>query len=229
MDALLSALITFVPLILLGLFISLFWWWGGVRGNALGNLTAGLYFFASGELFIYVTRINVYARMDNAYLGNGILGLYLILFGWVLLFGSLAGFGIRWPFALLGGIATVFVTAFLQGIISSHYLLSSAIFVGVVLLVVFIRRRGWDAIIAAIMAAISVLIIWNIYGAGTMAFIPVDSVDAVSKYKPPVLDSPVFFWGLCLGIVLFVGGHFLQMVLPKPQPQVTAVSESPQL
>lgn len=48
--------------------------------------------------FVYVPLINTFARMDNASLGNGILGLFLILLGVTLLIGSLAGYGARaWP------------------------------------------------------------------------------------------------------------------------------------
>ena len=48
------------------------WLWGGAKRSALGHLAAGVLALVSGTLFIHVTVINVFARMDNAYLGNGI-------------------------------------------------------------------------------------------------------------------------------------------------------------
>ena len=82
--------------------IASFWLWGGVRRNALGHLAAGTLALVSGPLFIHVTIINAFAHMDNAYLGNGILGGYFIFAGVTLLLGALAGYGVYvWIVVLL--------------------------------------------------------------------------------------------------------------------------------
>jgi hypothetical protein len=78
------------------------WLWGGVKRSALGHLAAGILALVSGTLFIHVTVINVFARMDNAYLGNGIFGGYFIFAGVTLLLGALAGYGVYvWVVVLL--------------------------------------------------------------------------------------------------------------------------------
>jgi hypothetical protein len=70
------------------------WLRGGAKRGALGHLAAGTLALVSGTLFMHVTIINAFARMDNAYLGNGILGGYFIFAGVTLLLGALAGYGV---------------------------------------------------------------------------------------------------------------------------------------
>jgi len=202
--------------------VSLFWLWGGIKQNALGYLAAGIFFFVSGMLFLYVDEINVYARMDNAYIGNIILGVYLFVFGGTLLLASIVGYGIRWWIALLGGLGI----AILIGIFNRHVtqtisLIWNAVFIVTIFLIVAIRRRGIDAAVAVFLAILGLFILWQFYGAGTIAFIPVDSVDAVSKYKPPILGTAVFFLDLAFGVAFFVAAHFLQKLLPRPKMMPT--------
>lgn len=86
----------------LELCLSTVWLWSGAKRNRLGQLAAGLLQLVSGALFIHVTVINVYARMDNAYLSNGLLGAHLILAGLILLAASLTGYGMSlWLAGLL--------------------------------------------------------------------------------------------------------------------------------
>jgi len=147
-----------------------------------------------------------------------------------MLFASLVGNGVPWYLAAIGAIGTALLLyIFTRQILSSNLLLYAGVLVAVVLITILSLRRVWLTLVGVLLGGLSALFIWLVYDAGTMAFIPVDSVDAVSKYKPPVLDSAVFFLSLGLGAALFVGAHFLQIALPKPQPQTTTVSESPQM
>ncbi|HEY7093582.1 MAG TPA: hypothetical protein VH393_10400, partial [Ktedonobacterales bacterium] len=51
----------------------------------------------SGAVFYYVQVINVFARMDNAYLYNNIFGSYFMFLGVTLLAGALVGYGVPLP------------------------------------------------------------------------------------------------------------------------------------
>jgi hypothetical protein len=62
----------------------------------------GALFLVSGAVFYFVRVVNVFARMDNAYLYNDIFGLYFMFLGVILLAGALVGYGVPpWLAALL--------------------------------------------------------------------------------------------------------------------------------
>ena len=87
----------------LALAIASLWLWGGARRGALGHLMAGAFLLVTGAIFIYVTWINVFARMDDLWSwDNTGFGEYFMLLGVILLIGSLAGYGVHpWLVALL--------------------------------------------------------------------------------------------------------------------------------
>jgi hypothetical protein len=209
------------------------WLWGGARRGALGHLAAGALALVSGTFFIHVTVINVFARMDNAYLGNGIFGGYLVLAGATFLIGALAGYGVRaWIAALLWLAAAAFAyfgVPWLARVVpfpdSGLILFSSVVLCGVLL---YVALRGYlvDAAIAVALAATGLTLVWWIYGGDLRAFIPVEAIDGSSNglvYKPPVLDVEQFLPCLLIVTVLFFIGRFIQGRLRGQRPAIRAI------
>ena len=172
----LSILIFIIPLALLVAAMGFLWMWGGIKANALGYLTVGIFFLISGALFIYVDMINVYARMDDAYYGNVFGGVYLFIVGGLLLFASLVGYGVRWWLALIGvvGVALLF-DVFSRQVLSANVLLYAMGFVTIMLVIILVLRQVVGVVVGLLAASIGVLILWVAYGAGAIAFVPVDS------------------------------------------------------
>jgi hypothetical protein len=204
------------------------WRWGGVKRSALGHLAAGTLALVSGTLFIHVAVINVFARMDNAYLGNGILGGYFIFAGVTLLLGALAGYGVYvWVVALLwlGTAAFVyFGIPWLTSIIpfpdSGLILFTMLILIGV-MGAVTLRGYAVEVAVALVLALAGIALVWWIYGAGFRTFIPVETTDG-SIYKPPVLDFGPFLACLIAVTALFFAGRFIQRRLRGPRPVILA-------
>jgi hypothetical protein len=164
--------------------VASFWLWGGVRRNALGHLAAGTLALVSGTLFIHVAVINAFARMDNAYLGNGLLGGYLVLAGVTLLIGALTGYGVRWWIAALLWLAAAALAhvgiPWLANALpfpDSGTLLFAALVLGGVLFYVALRGQLAEAAMAVALAAAGLALAWWIYGGDLRAFVPVTSVD----------------------------------------------------
>jgi len=216
------------------------WIWGGSKQNALGQLAAGLLQIVSGTLFIYVSDINVYARMDNAYLSNGWSGGPLILGGIILLFVCLVGY--RVPFWLAGLLLAAYVAFAFFGLSAlaqafpfrdSATLLYLAILIGGILLYVLIRGYVLDVLIAVALAGVGWVVVWTIYGAGLDAFTPVDSLSPsinVPIVKPPVLELGPFLACLLIALLFYIGGHFIPRIWRRDTPphvaHVSLVSES---
>jgi hypothetical protein len=89
-----------VPILLTMLALSAFFAWGGVRRNAPALLALGVLNLVIGTIFLAVIYASARAVMDNAYLLNITLGLWCVLVGVILLFGSLLGFGVPWWLAV---------------------------------------------------------------------------------------------------------------------------------
>jgi hypothetical protein len=209
--------------------LSTVWIWGGSRRNALGQLAAGLLQIVSGTLFIHVSLINVYARMDNAYLSNAWFGGTLVISGMILLFASLVGY--RVPLWLAGLLLAVYVAFAFFGysaLVSmfpfrdSGTLLYPAILIGGILLYILIRGYVLDGLIAVALAGVGWALVWTIYGAGLDAFTPVDSISySISEpiVKPPVLDLGPFLACLLIAAILYVGGHFFPRLWRRETPR----------
>lgn len=200
------------------------WLWGGSKRNAPGQLAAGLLMLVSGTLFIHVAVINAFARMDNAYLGNGLLGSVLILSGAILLFVSLAGYGvpvwIAWLLLVGYGVfgwfgLPVIARAIPIPIPDGSILLFATILILGVLLYAIIRGHILDVLVAVAPTAVGLVLTWLIYGAGWQAFTPVDSIEG-AFVKPPVLDFGPFLACLVIAAALFVVGHFIPRVWQRP-------------
>jgi hypothetical protein len=201
---------------------------GGARRGALGHLAAGALLLVSGTLFIHVAIINAFARMDNAYLGNGFFGLYLIVAGMTLLIGALAGYGVRaWIAALLWVVTAVFGVygvPWLAGVVrfpDSGLVLFAALLLGGVLLYVALRGYLAEAVVAVALAAAGLALVWWVYGGGTQALIPVEIIDG-PVYKPPVLDFGPFLICLLVATALFFAGRLLQRRLRGQRPPAVA-------
>lgn len=224
----LNAIISLWPfvfiLLLLWLVLTPLWSWGGARRNALGLLPAGALYLAAGALFMYVPLINVYARMDNAYLGNGFGGLVLALLGVTLLAESLVGYDIPWWGALLcwlAALALYWFNGVLLARIFSPEIANTLAYAGaviiIILAIVLVRLRVWDVLIALVLAAAGLALVWWVYGAGFDAFTPVDTIGPDPIKEPPALNVLPFAVCLLAGVAIFLGGRSLQALLRKPQ------------
>jgi hypothetical protein len=197
--------------------LSSLWLWGGARRNALGLLAAGALLLVSGTLFIHVAVINAYARMDNAYLSNGLLGGFLVIAGATVLVDCLMGYGVRGWLVLVLWVATFafgfFGAPLLARVISftdSTPVLFAALVLGAVLLYVLLRGYVGDVLIAVVLAGLCLIVVWLVYGAGTRAFIPVETIGGSDDYKPPLLDIKPYLACILFGTGLLITGHLIQ-------------------
>ena len=167
----------------LALAIASLWLWGAQRG-ALGHLMAGALLMVTGAIFVYITWINVFARMDDLWSwDNTGFGNYFMLLGVILLIGSLAGYGVHpWLVALLVvasemfGIFGVSWLAKLAAFPDGGMLLYSALLLGVVLLYITLRGYFIEAIIAVTLTTVGFALVWRIAGGDMRAFTPVKIV-----------------------------------------------------
>ncbi|HEY7022604.1 MAG TPA: hypothetical protein VH349_15920 [Ktedonobacterales bacterium] len=221
-------------LLTLPLAVASLWLWGGARRGALGRLMAGALLLVSGAVFLYVPQINVFARMDNAYLGNAWLGSWFMLLGVILLIGSLAGYGVHpWLTALLV-VASVLFTFFGNPLLTriaptpdSEILLYAALLLGGVLIYITLRGYFLEALIAATLTTLGFALAWRLSGGDLRAFTPVTILDDQHFYKPPVLDFGPLFICLFVATVLFFAGRFIQGVLRSQRPPAIAEVVSP--
>jgi hypothetical protein len=218
----------------LPLSIASFWLWGGARRGALGHLMAGALLLVSGAIFDYIPLINVYARMDNAYLGNAWVGSWFMLLGVILLIGSLAGYGVHpWLVALLV-VASVLFAFFGNAVLTriapapySEILIYAALLLGGVLLYITVRGYFIEALIAVTLTTLGFALAWRLSGGDMRAFTPVTIIDDQHFYKPPVLDFGPLFACLLTATVLFFAGRFIQGLLRQPTPPAIAALSSP--
>jgi hypothetical protein len=219
----------------LALAIASLWLWGGARRGALGHLMAGALLMVTGAIFIYVTWINVFARMDDLWSwDNTGFGEYFMLLGVILLIGSLAGYGVHpWLVALLVVASEIFgifgvswianVAAFPNG----GELLYAALLVGSVLLYITLRGYFIEALIAVTLTTLGFTLVWRIAGGEMRAFTPVTIVAEEYFYKPPLLDPGHVFACLLTATVLFFAGRFIQGLLRSQRPPAVAEVVSP--
>jgi hypothetical protein len=219
----------------LALAIASLWLWGGARRGALGHLMAGALLMVTGAIFIYVTWINVFARMDDLWSwDNTGFGEYFMLLGVILLIGSLAGYGVHpWLVALLVVASEIFgifgvswianVAAFPNG----GELLYAALLVGSVLLYITLRGYFIEALIAVTLTTLGFTLVWRIAGGEMRAFTPVTIVAEEYFYKPPLLDPGHVFVCLLTATVLFFAGRFIQGLLRSQRPPAVAEVVSP--
>ncbi len=221
-------------LLILALAIASLWLWGGVRRGALGHLMTGALLLVSGAVFVYVPLFNAFARMDNAYLGNGFLGLFLILLGVTFVIGSLAGYGVpAWLAALLWlatagfGIFGVSWVASVTPNPSSAILIFAALVLGGSLLYITVRGYPAEAGTALALVTAAFALVWWIDGGSLRDFTPVTSIDG-PIYKPPVLDIEQLLPCLLIATVLFFVGRFLQSRLRSQRPPTISAFASSQ-
>jgi hypothetical protein len=216
-------------LLALPLAVASFWLWGGVRRGALGHLMAGAFLLVTGAIFDYIPLINVFARMDNAYLANAWFGSWLMLLGVILLIGSLAGYGVHpWLTALLV-VASILFTFFGNPLLTriaptpySEILVYAAIVLGGALLYITLRGYFIEALIAVTLTTLGFALVWRYAGGDMRAFTPVKVIDDRFFYKPPVLDLGPLFVCLLTATVLFFAGRFIQGLLRSKRPPAVA-------
>lgn len=225
--------------LLLPLSIASLWLWGGARRSALGQLIAGAFLLVSGAVFYYVQEINVFARMDNAYLFNIIFGLYFMFLGVILLAGALVGYGVPWWLAALLWVASVVIGrigVFWLWIASAVFapsniswlakafpdegvLLYATIVLGGVLLYLVARGYFIEIVIAVTLTTLGFALVWRIAGVSMRDFTPVTILADQYFYKPPLLGLGPLFVCLMLGIIFFFAGRFIQGCLRRqPEP-----------
>jgi hypothetical protein len=229
-------------LLLLPLAVASLWLWGGSKRGALGHLMAGALLLVSGAVFYYVCVINVFARMDNAYLYDDIFGLYFMFLGVTLLAGALVGYGVPpWLAALLwvpsavvsgGGVAVLWIAFALfapthvdwlaHAFPDERVLLYAAILLGGVLLCLMARGYFLEALIAVTLTTVGFALIWRIAGLTMRDFTPVTIVADEYFYKPPYLDLGPLFACLVAATVLYFAGRLIQSRLRGQQPPVDA-------
>ena len=216
-------------LLALPLAVASFWLWGGVRRGALGHLMAGALLLVSGAIFDYIPLINVFARMDNAYLVNAWFGSWFMLLSVILLIGSLAGYGVHpWLVAMLviaSALYGVFSYPLLTHIAPTPYseiLLYAALLLGGVLLYITLRGYFIEVIIAVTLTTLGFALVWRIAGGDLRAFTPVKVIDDRFFYKPPLLDFGPLFACLLTATVLFFAGRFIQGLLRSQRPPAVA-------
>ena len=214
----------------LALAIASLWLWGGARCGALGHLMAGALLLVTGAIFIYVTWINVFARMDDLWSwDNTGFGEYFMLLGVILLIGSLAGYSVHpWLVALLVVASEMFgifgvswlanVAAFPNG----GELLYAALLLGGVLLYITLGGYFIEAIIAVTLTTLGFALVWRIAGGEMRAFTPITIVAEEYFYKPPLLDPGHVFVCLLTATVLFFAGRFSQGLLRSQRPPAIA-------
>jgi hypothetical protein len=216
----------------LALAIASLWLWGGARRGALGRLMAGALLLVSGAVFYYVQVINVFARMDNAYLFNIIFGLYFMFLGVTLLAGALVGYGVPpWLAALLWIASVVFgragISWLAKALPDEGVLLYAAILLGSVLLYMVVRSHFIEVLIAVCLVSLGFALIWRIAGLTMRDFTPVTIVADEYFYKPPYLDLGAIFTCVMLATVLFFAGRFIQGLLRSQRPPAVAEVVSP--
>jgi hypothetical protein len=136
-----------------------------------GTPHGGALLVVSAALFLYTPQINAFARMDNAYLGNGLIGLFLILFGMTLVIGSLADYGVPAWLAALLWLASVafywFGLSWLTRLVlfpHGEILLYAALVVGGVLLCIVAHGYLAAAGIALLLISGGVALAWRLAG-----------------------------------------------------------------
>ena len=219
----------------LALAIASLWLWGGARRGALGHLMAGALLMVTGAIFVYITWINVFARMDDLWSwDNTGFGDYFMLLGVILLIGSLAGYGVHpWLVALLViasemfGIFGVSWLAKLAAFPDGGMLLYSALLLGGVLLYITLRGYFIEAIIAVTLTTLGFALVWRIAGGDMRAFTPVTIVAEEYFYKPPLLDPGHVFVCLFTATALFFAGRYIQRLLRSQRPPAVAELVSP--
>jgi hypothetical protein len=171
-----------------------------------------------------VKIINVYARMDNAYLSNGLLGGLLVVAGATPLICCLMGYAVRgwltlvlWVAALAFGILGAPLLARVISFTDSALMLFAAVLLGGVLLYVGLRGYVGDALVASALAGLGLIVVWQVYGAGTRALITVETIGGTGDYKPPVFEIGQYIACIVIGTGLLIVGQFVQRWVRSPR------------
>jgi hypothetical protein len=193
---------------------------GGARRNALALLALGVYSLLTGGFYLYGQAVSYYAKQDNAYLGNALLGLLLLPVGVWLVSMGLAGGGLpRWLAVVLalGGIAGVIPLYGTLQLASGAGGTFIALYVAVALLVgagalLALRRgallaRALGLGLAGAVFALSVFALVGLMsGQGLSAYLAV-GVDGALANKPPVLEGfSLLAWIVC-GLAVYLWGR----------------------
>lgn len=73
-----------------------------------------------------------------------------------------------------------------------------------------LRGYGGDVLIAVVLAGLCLIVVWLVYGAGTRAFIPVETIGGSDDYKPPLLDIKPYLACILFGTGLLITGRLIQ-------------------
>src|SRR5262249_54292390 len=167
----------------------------------------------TGAVFWAVMQASIRARMDNAYLGNGIIGLWLLLVGVILLGGALVGYGVQWWAALpliLAAIAAGWYSVALSGIASSHggepvIILSASVLT--VVGVISLARGYWQSLVLCLLLgllAAAVVLVSYLYGHPDVSLRTLtNDLDQPQYHVPYVYFKEIILCPL-VGVALFL-------------------------
>lgn len=193
---------------------------GGARRNAAALLAGGVFSVVTGGWYLYGQAASYYAKQDNVYLGNGLIGLLLLLGGvWMLSIG-LAGVGLpRWMSALLAlagvaGIVPVYETLMLAstagGLFAAYYALGAL----ALLVAALVGLRRGDMLARAIglglagaVVAIAAYIVVGMVTDASLAAYAQTGVDMALDAKPPVLEGFGLLACAVAGVVAYLLGR----------------------
>lgn len=192
---------------------------GGARRTALAQLASGVYSLLTGGFYLYDQAASQFAKQDNAYLGNALLGLLLLVAGVWLLSVGLVGVGLpRWLAAVLAlaGIAGVVPLYGTLQLASSAGALGVALYVAAGLLIgvgallalrrsALARRALGLGLVAALVALGGFALVGLASGQSIAAYLAL-GVDGALAHKPPVLEGfGLLAWVLC-GVAVYLWG-----------------------
>ena len=193
---------------------------GGAQRNAQALLASGVFSLLTGGFYLYGLASSYFAKQDNSYLGNGLLGLLFLAGGVGLVSAGLAGAGApKWATIGLG-------LAGLVGVVPLYGALpleSNAGGVGIALYVALgllagavgllaLRRRPLlgRALGLGVTGAVVALVIYALVGLASganLAAYAQSGVDQALGHKPPVLEGfSLLAWFIC-GLAVYLFGR----------------------
>lgn len=203
-----------LSLVLLALLaVVAFFAFGGVRRNGPAQFALGVFTLVTGTAFLAVMQASMRARMDNAYLLNGFIGMWFLLVAVILLFGALVGYGVPWWVAvplMVGGIGVEWYAIRQMSANAPDggepIILGSALVLGLAVVIVLARghwRSLTQSVVLGVLAALGVLIPYLFGHPGVSFWLLVDDLDK-PQYTVPFVDTKEVILCLIFGVVVFV-------------------------
>lgn len=193
---------------------------GGARRNTLAVLATGIFSLLTGGFYLYGMTSSLYAKQDNAYLGNVYIGLLLLLAGSWLLSVGLADAGLAKWLALALAVAGVAGIIPIYGALSSSsnaggagvalYALGALLAVMAALLMLgrggLLGRALGLGLAGAIVALAVYAVVGMVSGASLAAYLQL-GVDPSLAHKPPVLEGFGLLACVAAGLAVYFAGR----------------------